>query len=164
MKEVIVYCYSNSLHASNYNNLLLCILTYLLDGVNNYVNVTFDHVTETITCVFLTEPLDSMKECDVILSYGAKCNTLIDIYEVSGRGDTLETPPLGFIEGIDQYCYEIIARHQNLNLNVTVEGIINLQRSSGTQQNGIINSILAIAILLEIFIMYCVCKHTPCMQ
>ena len=75
-----------------------------------------------------------MKECDVILSYGAKCNTVLDgsyEREVSGRGDTLETPPLGFIEGIDQYCYEVIARYQNLNLNVTVEGIINLQHSSG---------------------------------
>ena len=88
-----------------------------------------------------------MKECDVILSYGAKCNTVLDgsyEREVSGRGDTLETPPLGFIEGTGQYCYKAIARNQNLNFNITVEGIINLQRSSGTQQqNGIVISILA---------------------
>ena len=74
-----------------------------------------------------------MKECDIILSYEANCNTVLDVYEASGRGDTLETPPLGFIAGIDQYCYKAIARSQTFNFNLTVEGIIYLQHSSPNQ-------------------------------
>ena len=155
----------NSLHAPiniyYYYDILVVITLFSVDGVNNYVNVTFDHVTETITCVFLTEPLDSMKECDVILSYGVKCNKVLDVYEVSGRESTLETPPLGFIEGADQYCYEVIARHQNLNLNITVEGIINLQHSSDTQQqqNGVVVYLLSAGDLH-----YVLCMQVHAMQ
>ena len=110
-------------------------MMFYLDGVNNYTNVLFDHITETITCVFLSEPLDSMKECYVNVSYGANCNVLLGVYEVSGKGDALETPRLGFIEDIDQYCYKVIARNQNLNFNVIVEGIIDLQRSNTSGNN-----------------------------
>lgn len=91
----------------------------------------FDPVAETITCLFLSVPLDSVKECVVILSYGANCNTALRTYDISGSGNTfIETPPLRFIEGIDQYCFKIIARSQNLNFNITTEGIINVQSSN----------------------------------
>ena len=102
-----------------------------LDGVNSFTDVIFDPAAETITCVFLNEPLDSMKECNVILSYGTNCNTVLRTYDTSGSGNTfIETPPLRFIEGIDQYCIKIIARSQNLNFNIITVGIINLQRSN----------------------------------
>ena len=90
--------------------------------------------------MFLTEPLDSMKECNVSLSYGANCNALLGVYEVSGIGDILETPPLVFNEDIDEYCYKVVARNQNLNFNVKVEGIINLQRSNSSTGNSVIQN------------------------
>lgn len=76
-----------------------------------------------------------MKECVVNVTYGDNCNILLGVYEVSDKGDKLETPPLGFIEDVDHYCYSVTTRNQNLS--VIVEGVINLQRSSGT--NGIQN-------------------------
>lgn len=103
----------------------------LLDGINSYTDVIFDSVAETVTCLLLSKPLDSMKECNVILSYGANCNMALSTFNTmsSGSGNTfIETPPLRFIEGIDRYCIKIIARSQNLNFNIISEDIINLQR------------------------------------
>ena len=85
--------------------------------------------------LILTEPLNNMKECVVNVTYGDNCNILLGVYEASDKGDRLETPPLGFIEDVDHYCYSVTTRNQNLS--IIVEGVINLQHSSGT--NGIQN-------------------------
>ena len=60
--------------------------------------------------LILTEPLHNMKECVVNVTYGDNCNILLGIYEASDKGDKLETPPLGFIEDVDHYCYSVTTK------------------------------------------------------
>ena len=94
----------------------------LVDGVNRFVDVNFDH-KKIVTCVFLNQQLDNIKECSVNITHGAKCDQYLGVYNASDSGTNVSIvlPSQLFSRDASDYCLTVTAIWQNST--VIVEGL-----------------------------------------
>ena len=110
--------------------------TYLLmyhndiGGINNFIDVNFDHAERTITCTFHNQP-SGVKQCTASIHYGDDCNFFLDVYMGSSTSNFVITAPLAIIKNITEYCYNVTATIQGLSIVTVVEGKFNLLKFNG---------------------------------
>ncbi len=92
------------------------------EGISNLVNVNFDPNEGTITCTFLNQPSNVMKECSANITYGDKCKRFLNTFIGMGTGNTVTTPQLQALDGVIDYCFVVTAKTNNGT--VLVEGIL----------------------------------------
>lgn len=98
-----------------------------LDGINRYVNVTFDPNTRHFICLFLNQmTIAGTKRCNATVKYGTNCDQEIGMYSSSSTNNSVNTPQIQFINGVSKYCISVIANSDMNNLTVAVEGMLSL--------------------------------------
>ena len=100
------------------------------EGINNLVNVKFDPNQRTITCMFLNQPPNVMKQCSANITYGTNCDRFLNTYNGVGTGDTVTTQPLEAVPGVVEYCFLVNATSNNVT--VLVDGTLDLQNLGDT--------------------------------
>ena len=97
------------------------IYTYA-EGINNLVNVNFDLNQRSITCTFLNQPLNIMKQCSANITYGEDCDRFLNTFSGMGTGDKVTTQPLDAVPGVVEYCFLVTA--ETNNVTVLVDGTL----------------------------------------
>ena len=92
------------------------------EGINNLVDVNFDPNKRTITCTFLNQPSNILKQCSANITYGENCDRFLDTFSGMGTGDTVATEQLQALSGVIEYCFLVTAKTNNVT--VLVEGIL----------------------------------------
>ena len=95
----------------------------LTDGINNLVMVEFRSIDRSITCTFINQQPNTMKQCIANIMYGSNCDQQLGVYTGMGTGDKVRTLPIGRALGVDEYCFIVNATSRNIT--VLVQG--NLQ-------------------------------------
>jgi hypothetical protein len=109
----------------NLSTMTCCIaMFYVVGGINSFVDINFNSEMTTIICTFLNQPMDTIKECSINITYGPNCGQLLGLYTNVGTGDSVSSPELPLIEDVSEYCFTVTAR--NNNETVSVEGTLNL--------------------------------------
>ena len=75
--------------------------------------------------MYLNQPLDRVKHCNVSIFYGVNCNQLLGTFTSVGTGDSLKTPDL-LLQTANgtELCYSVNA--SSGGRTVIVEGILNV--------------------------------------
>ena len=110
------------------------------DGINNFINIKYDQDLMNITCEFLNEPYDSIKECIVNLTYGSLCENEFDIV---GTGDSITVSLPDIIGDASDYCFNVTASSDNTT--VVVERTRNQPIPSGNTINFVFQTILLLS-------------------
>ena len=92
--------------------------------MNNFVDIDFNSGTTTIICTFLNQPMDTIKQCSINITYGPNCGQQLGSYTSEGIGDSVSSPELPLLEDVSEYCFTVTARSNNVT--VSVEGTLNL--------------------------------------
>ena len=92
------------------------------DGINRYVNITFDSTTKRVMCLFLNEISNSIKYCNATVRYGEECDQQVGMYSNTSNSNSVLTPQIEFINDVSKYCLFAIAVSDNIT--IAVEGMI----------------------------------------
>ena len=94
-------------------------LTEFADGINNFVEVNFEPTTKHLYCTFPNEPLDSVKQCNANITYGANCDQQLGVYSTMDTGVSVAITSVVLVD-INEYCVSVTA--SSSNKTVIVEG------------------------------------------
>ena len=125
-------CNSQSLESHNQNPTYTVVICYCIDVNNTFVEVNFDHKARSFQCTFHNQPQEYIKRCSVGIASSVNCDQpLRVIYNSSGIGDSIQTPPLvlNLTNGINEFCFSIKASSGG-NRTVIVEGTLNIANNN----------------------------------